>query len=485
MSNAFYDQVSGSQPLLWWRLHSTAGGTTVTASPHRYWRVYWVAATNNTGPSCAELAFHSTVGGANLCTGGAAMSSSQYNSSYPGTNAFDGNASTIWAGVNTGDNAGSWLGYDLGAGVSASVLEVVFTPRPDVGYADQSPSVAHVQWSDDGLAWTTYWDFTASGWTAGVAKTFVGTTTPPYFADFGVSGTYTGTFTAVTAANYTLSTASVTYHPVLGSGALYISGSTATWNVSTGRLHAFDFINPWDTASNSSSQGWTFETVVKWVDRNNMNNSMCLFNWGGQSVDGYSDSISIAAEANGTVFACEQMTMYYYFYSGSQSWTWYQYFPLNPTCLFDLHDGQWHHIAFVSINNTPTGGAVSWLFIDGKAKIRQSTGGNYSGADARANWYRQYPSGTRVSTGNTNYNNPTVFYMGEFMLYNRPLLGSELLAHYHALQAPLTGGFIWPPTGSTPTIYSVQIGARNNITVSSGSGGSSDPRGSKTNTGVN
>ena len=118
---------------------------------HRYWRVFILTNAGQSGyTDIAEIEMRTTSGGANLCTGGSAASSSSYNSSYLPANAFDGNPSTSWASVN-GSPLNQWVSYDFGSAKSVGYLTLA--ARNDT--SDNSwPALVELQFSDDGASWS-------------------------------------------------------------------------------------------------------------------------------------------------------------------------------------------------------------------------------------------------------------------------------------------------------------------------------------------
>lgn len=138
----------------------------------RYWRIHITATdTNQTATSLGELQFRATVGGASLCTGGTASSSSDFDTSHAAAKAFDGTSSTIWSSVVGGVPA--WLEYAM---ATASVVnQVVIAARDDTTSTfGQTPKDFTVQSSTDGgTTWNDEWSVTGqTGWTIGEIRTF-------------------------------------------------------------------------------------------------------------------------------------------------------------------------------------------------------------------------------------------------------------------------------------------------------------------------
>lgn len=118
---------------------------------HRYWRIRLVEK-NGDPMAASEIEMHTSIGGANVCTGGTPIGDSYYANSpdYAMVNAFDGNTNSVWASTNAG--TGAYIGYDFGAGNEKEILEVSYRARDT--YSGQTPSVAVLEWSDDASTWT-------------------------------------------------------------------------------------------------------------------------------------------------------------------------------------------------------------------------------------------------------------------------------------------------------------------------------------------
>lgn len=146
---------------------------------HRYWRIRSSKiqgnhASDNFG--LTEIEMRALSGGADQCSGGTAISSSDFSGSFAASNAFDNNTATIWSSV-TGGGA-HWIGYDFGSGNAVNVNEVFVTSRTD--YLNSNVLTAFVESSDNGSTWTTQWQLTEmANWAAGETRTF----TRPAFSD--------------------------------------------------------------------------------------------------------------------------------------------------------------------------------------------------------------------------------------------------------------------------------------------------------------
>lgn len=140
---------------------------------HRYFRVR-VFRAHNAGTlfAFAEIQFRDSVGGADRCTGGTVIYSSQYDSgTHAAANAFDDDINTKGA---SGTGLPQWFGYDFGAGNSYDIIEAALTSRNDVDW-NQAGVHFVFEYSDDGVDWTPSWTvvgapFSAQGQTLTFAK---------------------------------------------------------------------------------------------------------------------------------------------------------------------------------------------------------------------------------------------------------------------------------------------------------------------------
>ena len=119
----------------------------------RYWRVR-AAAGMNAGEFVAigELRWRDEAG-VNLVGSGAALSSSDYNTTYAKGKAYDGitGGSNGWISPS-GTRASAWLGYDFTTPVD--VRSIAIARCDDFSGASQWPSQLNIEASADGFAWT-------------------------------------------------------------------------------------------------------------------------------------------------------------------------------------------------------------------------------------------------------------------------------------------------------------------------------------------
>lgn len=138
---------------------------------HRYWRLFCrVNAGDSSFTGLTEVQMRTTSGGANVCSGGTAISTGTIQAG-SAAQCFDGNTTTTliqWSGNGAG--SGFSVGYDFGSGNDKDVVELVVWTDKDA--AARGFSEFDVQYSDDGSTWTTSWSCTATGWVVGTSKTF-------------------------------------------------------------------------------------------------------------------------------------------------------------------------------------------------------------------------------------------------------------------------------------------------------------------------
>lgn len=162
--------------------HSIPLSGTGAASGHSYWRVLYTATSLNPAwnseaySAAGEVVFRATAGGANLASGGTALSSSNMTwwgrTFYPSL-AFDGVAGQD-NGWSSTSYIGAWVGYQFSTPVA--VKQLVFTAFYYTGnygtVHDSFPPALAVEFSDNGTTWTRVREFTGLSWTRGSSKTF-------------------------------------------------------------------------------------------------------------------------------------------------------------------------------------------------------------------------------------------------------------------------------------------------------------------------
>ena len=159
------------------RFTNPGDAASYTGSPHgshNEWRMYSMGAEGtNSQIVFAELEMRATPSGADQCSGGTASASSIFTGNVPTfgpDNAFDNNASTIYAGDNTSGIDFDWVEYDHSSAVE--VAEFALTARNDVNVTD-TPKYMALQYSTDGTTWTTTYATAAqTGWVLGETRVF-------------------------------------------------------------------------------------------------------------------------------------------------------------------------------------------------------------------------------------------------------------------------------------------------------------------------
>lgn len=130
-----------------------SNGLTASSGAHAYWRLRTADDSTRGYFTVGELEFRATAGGPDQCEGGTAFASSTY-ASTNAEDAFDGDQYDEWS-TNFSDNTsgdGSFIGYQFADPVA--VQEIAYTSHTLVSEALQAGTV---EWSDDGVAWTTAW----------------------------------------------------------------------------------------------------------------------------------------------------------------------------------------------------------------------------------------------------------------------------------------------------------------------------------------
>jgi hypothetical protein len=137
-------------------------------SAHRYWRIK-ATTTNGTEPNIvavAEVEMYTSATGADVCTGGTALSDSNgYGTAASGAFNNTYGDTSLWICNNTGTAA--YIGYDFGSGNDKDIVQVGIWPRPSTWYY-QAPQGFDIQYSDDGSSWTTSYSITGVSWDKGV-----------------------------------------------------------------------------------------------------------------------------------------------------------------------------------------------------------------------------------------------------------------------------------------------------------------------------
>ena len=134
---------------------------------HTYWRLNIAGTDTGSTLTLAEIEMHTSVGGANVATGGTATASSG-----TASNAFDANNATNWA-LSSGTVG--WIRYQF-ASAQDIVEHTVTAPSATMTNA---PNRWTLQYSDDGSNWTTAAVVNGqTGWTSNEKRTFTHSSYP-------------------------------------------------------------------------------------------------------------------------------------------------------------------------------------------------------------------------------------------------------------------------------------------------------------------
>jgi hypothetical protein len=128
---------------------------------HRYWRVNISRIMGGTQVHVAEIEMHTSIGGADVCTGGTASASSAFN---PASSAFDNDINTKWTALSAPPH---WIKYDFGAGNDKDIVEFSISGAGTAGGGSvtASPADMTLEYSDDNTNWTALFTIKdASGW---------------------------------------------------------------------------------------------------------------------------------------------------------------------------------------------------------------------------------------------------------------------------------------------------------------------------------
>lgn len=134
-----------------------------------YWRLY-TTSTSTGYWSIAELEMRSSVGGANILSGGtlSASSTDSANSGFPLSAAIDGNVNSFWLAV--GNIPPHWIRYQFASPVD--VQQIAIRTRNDFWWNETANNLS-IQASNNGTDWTTIWTETGiTGWAQGTTKVF-------------------------------------------------------------------------------------------------------------------------------------------------------------------------------------------------------------------------------------------------------------------------------------------------------------------------
>lgn len=141
------------------------------AVPHTYWRLL-ITAHNGSAynvSSGSEVQFRATPGGADQSVGGTPFGTEGSDVNFLPPKAFDNNYSTSWGTYPT--QIPVHIGYQFVEPVE--VTEIAYAARHDSFGPSEAMKDGEVQWSDDGVTWTTEWAITGqTGWAASEERIF-------------------------------------------------------------------------------------------------------------------------------------------------------------------------------------------------------------------------------------------------------------------------------------------------------------------------
>lgn len=138
-------------------------------SGHSRWRIKFTASQEGNYVALAEIEFRASTGGANQASGGAASSNGQYDVPYGPGNAFDGIATTLYV-----SNIGlpKWVAYAFPSHVGVAEIAIRAVDS-SYGVHTDDPKDFKLEWSDDGLTWTSVLSVTGqTGWGYGEWRAF-------------------------------------------------------------------------------------------------------------------------------------------------------------------------------------------------------------------------------------------------------------------------------------------------------------------------
>lgn len=162
---------------------------------HVYWRLNIAGTDTGSTLTLAEIELHTSVGGANVATGGTATAQSG-----TAANAFDANNATNWA-LSSGTVG--WIQYQF-ASAQDIVEHCVTAPSATMTNA---PSRWTIQYSDNGSSWTTDAIVNSqTAWTSNEKRTFTHSSYPVTLGQASLRPTVLTAFTITPAAFSTRST---------------------------------------------------------------------------------------------------------------------------------------------------------------------------------------------------------------------------------------------------------------------------------------
>lgn len=131
---------------VWSGVGNTTGGSPA-AGAHSYWRIQYVSGNNGTYLSAFDIQFRQTAGVAVHPTGGTVLEA-HTRSGFLASDAFDANDTTRWALDDYANLSAAYLGYHYATPVSVAQVRMFVSNT-------ETPNSYNIQYSDDGVTWTT------------------------------------------------------------------------------------------------------------------------------------------------------------------------------------------------------------------------------------------------------------------------------------------------------------------------------------------
>lgn len=173
--------ISGARLVNTWNLEWWQTPADTEQASKSYYRLLILKTMTTSGQnssSAAEVELFLKTGGSDLCTGGTPFASDTYSGSFPASNAFDDNASTLWVSAANDPSKPKWVGYQL---PSAQVVGgFSYRKRPSDGVDNESPWVLLQAGDSTSGPWYTIMYRDLSGMTAGEKRTLWASFSPMF-----------------------------------------------------------------------------------------------------------------------------------------------------------------------------------------------------------------------------------------------------------------------------------------------------------------
>lgn len=144
--------------------------TALNAGAHAYWRIQYVSGNNGTFLSAFDIQFRQAAGVTEHPTGGTVLEA-HTRSGFLASDAFDANDTTRWALDSYANLNAAYLGYHYATPISVAEVRMFVSNT-------ETPNSYNIQYSDDGVAWTTALAVTGqTNWATEVLHAMPSTTT--------------------------------------------------------------------------------------------------------------------------------------------------------------------------------------------------------------------------------------------------------------------------------------------------------------------